>query len=112
MLRSRREAEQNEEFKSRNSKSWVAFDYSEIVQRAAVVYTPKIFAMFQEQYRRIQEYNMDTACQTTVGTVITITVYKPDGNDRLDDRVVTANTYTEEVSCVCLGVEVLVTRST
>ncbi|CAN1314810.1 Protein FAR-RED IMPAIRED RESPONSE 1 [Linum perenne] len=57
--------------------------------------------MFQEQYGRIQEYNMDTAGQTTVGTVITITVYKPDGNDRLDDRVVTANTYTGEVSCVC-----------
>ncbi|CAN1301925.1 Protein FAR-RED IMPAIRED RESPONSE 1 [Linum perenne] len=57
--------------------------------------------MFQEQYGRIQEYNMDTAGQTTVGTIITIIVYKPDGNDRLDDRVVMANTYTGEVSCVC-----------
>ncbi|CAN1253933.1 hypothetical protein LINPERPRIM_LOCUS8476 [Linum perenne] len=57
--------------------------------------------MFQEQYGQIQEYNMDTAGQTTVGTVITITVYKNDGNDRLDDRVVTANTYTGDVSCVC-----------
>ncbi|CAN1262510.1 Protein FAR-RED IMPAIRED RESPONSE 1 [Linum perenne] len=57
--------------------------------------------MFQEQYGRIQEYNMDTAGQTTVGTVITITVYKPDGNERLDGRVVMANTNTGEVSCVC-----------
>ncbi|CAN1262012.1 Protein FAR-RED IMPAIRED RESPONSE 1 [Linum perenne] len=57
--------------------------------------------MFQEQYGRIQEYITDTAGQTTIGTVITITVYKPDGNERLDGRVVTANTHTGEVSCVC-----------
>ncbi|CAN1313693.1 hypothetical protein LINPERPRIM_LOCUS29034 [Linum perenne] len=57
--------------------------------------------MFQEQYGRIQEYITDTAGQTMIGTVLTITVYKPDGNERLDGRVVTANIHTGEVSCVC-----------
>ncbi|CAN1301201.1 hypothetical protein LINPERPRIM_LOCUS24844, partial [Linum perenne] len=92
-MRNRREAEQHEEFKAKKSKLWVAFEYSYIVKRVTVVYTPKIFTMFQEKYGQIHEYNMDTAGQTTIGTVITVTVYKTDGNERLNRMVVTVNTY-------------------
>ncbi|CAN0883745.1 hypothetical protein LINGRAHAP2_LOCUS14626 [Linum grandiflorum] len=58
MLSSRREAEKLEEFKARNTQPYVALKYSDVIKKAAFVYTPKIFAMFQEQFARIQEYDL------------------------------------------------------
>ncbi|CAN1787762.1 Protein FAR1-RELATED SEQUENCE 5 [Linum perenne] len=101
MLRSRREAEKSEEYKARNTKPWVSFEYSEVVSRAAEEYTPKIFAMFQEQYSRIQEYQIDQNMQVVDSGILTCSVYKPIDGDRVDVRVVRADTQSRKVSCIC-----------
>ncbi|CAN0859230.1 Protein FAR1-RELATED SEQUENCE 5 [Linum grandiflorum] len=101
MLRSRRAAEKSEEFKARNTQPYVAFEYSDVVKKAAPVYTPKIFAMFQEQFARIQEYELRPGKSIAEPNSLSYVVFKTYRGDRVDDRVVTVNTATGYVNCVC-----------
>ncbi|CAN1294911.1 hypothetical protein LINPERPRIM_LOCUS22641, partial [Linum perenne] len=87
------EAVKLEEYRAGNTKPWVTLEYSEVVQRAAVEYTPKIFAMFQEQYLRIQEYQIDQNTQVIDSSSVTCSVYKfIDRGRSIDVRVVQADT--------------------
>ncbi|CAN1154170.1 hypothetical protein LINPERHAP2_LOCUS19856, partial [Linum perenne] len=49
-------AEREAEYAARNSEPLNNFEYSDVVNKVDAQYTPKMFAIFQEQYARIQEY--------------------------------------------------------
>ncbi|CAN1290787.1 hypothetical protein LINPERPRIM_LOCUS20855 [Linum perenne] len=59
MVESRRRAEREAEYADRNTKLYNNFEYSVVVNKAAVEYTPKMFAIFQEQYARVHEYQFE-----------------------------------------------------
>ncbi|CAN1158689.1 Protein FAR1-RELATED SEQUENCE 5 [Linum perenne] len=105
MVESRRRAEREAEYASRNSHPLNNYEYSAYCKKAATQYTPKMFAIFQEQYARIQEYELEPI---TTGEVsdssprqVSYLCYKMHGNERLDDRVVKVEPGDGIVSCDC-----------
>ncbi|CAN0839663.1 Protein FAR-RED IMPAIRED RESPONSE 1 [Linum grandiflorum] len=101
MVESRRRAEREAEYHSRRSKPRNNFEYSELVNKAASEYTPKMFVIFQEQFSRIQQYHLEQVPEHSTEGEPVYLVYKHDGNARLDDRLVRARPQEGEVLCEC-----------
>ncbi|CAN0893439.1 Protein FAR1-RELATED SEQUENCE 5 [Linum grandiflorum] len=59
MVESRRRVEREAEYHSRRNKPRNNFEYSELVKKAASEYTPKMFAIFQEQFSMIHQYHLE-----------------------------------------------------
>ncbi|CAN0919738.1 hypothetical protein LINGRAHAP2_LOCUS31628 [Linum grandiflorum] len=57
--------------------------------------------MFQEQFARIQEYELRPGKPIAKTNSFSYVVFKTYRGDRVDDRVVTVNTATGYVNCVC-----------
>ncbi|CAN0830390.1 hypothetical protein LINGRAHAP2_LOCUS1383 [Linum grandiflorum] len=57
--------------------------------------------MFQEQFARIQEYELRPGNPIAKQNSLSYVVFKTYRGDRVDDRVVTANTSTSYVNCMC-----------
>ncbi|CAN0859132.1 hypothetical protein LINGRAHAP2_LOCUS7580 [Linum grandiflorum] len=57
--------------------------------------------MFQEQFARIQEYELRPGKPIVEPNSLSYVVFKTYRGDRVDDRVVTVNTAMGYVNCVC-----------
>ncbi|CAN0838684.1 Protein FAR1-RELATED SEQUENCE 5 [Linum grandiflorum] len=101
LLQSRRRAERDADFAARNTRPCNNFEYSNIVNKAALQYTPKMFAIFQEQYGRVQEYKLQPLVSDMDNGLYSFVVYKLHNDERLDDRVVTSDVSAEEIRCDC-----------
>ncbi|CAN1811883.1 hypothetical protein LINPERHAP1_LOCUS26362 [Linum perenne] len=105
MVESRRRAEREAEYASRNSQPLNNYEYSAVCKKAAAQYTPKMFAIFHEQYARIQEYELEPITSGEVSDSsprqVSYLCYKMHGNERLDDRVVKVEPGDGIVSCDC-----------
>ncbi|CAN0838349.1 hypothetical protein LINGRAHAP2_LOCUS2110 [Linum grandiflorum] len=97
MVRSRREAEKQEEFRARNTKPWNSFEYSDVVNKAGQIYTPRLFAMFHEQYARIMEYEIRLGTAAPNSDSISYVIFKKHSGDCIDDRLVKLNVPLGEV---------------
>ncbi|CAN0912286.1 hypothetical protein LINGRAHAP2_LOCUS27299, partial [Linum grandiflorum] len=90
------EAEKQEE-----SKPWNAFEYSDVGNKAALLYTPRMFAMFHEQYAHIMEYEIREGNSIPNSDSSSYVVFKRHGGDCIDDRLVKVNVSLGEVNCIC-----------
>ncbi|CAN0876390.1 hypothetical protein LINGRAHAP2_LOCUS11290 [Linum grandiflorum] len=60
-----------------------------------------MFAIFQEQYARVQEYKLQPLVSDMDNGLYSFVVYKLHNDERLDDRVVTSDVSAGEIRCDC-----------
>ncbi|CAN0898485.1 hypothetical protein LINGRAHAP2_LOCUS19724 [Linum grandiflorum] len=60
-----------------------------------------MFAMFQEQYARVQEYKLQPLVSNMDNGLYSFVIYKLHNDERLDDRVVTSDVSAGEIRCDC-----------
>ena len=59
MVESRRHAVRETYFHPTNTTPLNNFEYSNLVTKASKAYTPKVFKIFQKQFKRVQQYNLE-----------------------------------------------------
>ena len=59
MVESRRHAVRETYFQPTNTTPINNFEYSNLVTKESKEYTPKVFKIFQEQFKLLQQYNLE-----------------------------------------------------
>ena len=59
MVESRRHAVRETYFHPTNTTPINNFEYCNLVTKASKAYTPKVFKIFQKQFKRVQQYNLE-----------------------------------------------------